>query len=473
MKKRVFLRCFLIALASALIVFTSGTCITYVINRSMVRERLILETRLAAALIHEDSDITSLKTLQEDETFRITVISPSGEVIYESHSGLSLENHIDRDEVTAAISGNPKTVERYSETLGYKMTYYALLTEFSDGREAIVRLAVKSSYMNSYFLSALPLLLISLLISAAVAFLFARQLSKGVTHHITDISDSLRSVSGGAYVALDVDGTDKEFAAIYREINELNKKTVLYMQNEEYERKKLSEVLHAEKELASQKEEFFANASHELKTPLTAMVGLTELILTRDTDATTHRQIERIHKESLRLSELISDMLKLSRLETEEESEISVAVAVEEIAEEVLSELSESIIAKDIRASITGKATVMAGEKRIYEILQNLCSNAVNYNKQGGTIDIILEETDTGAVIRVRDSGIGVAEENIPHLCERFYRVDKSRSKKTGGTGLGLAIVKHICALYNASFTIKSKLGEGTEVIIVFSSGAK
>ena len=100
--------------------------------------------------------------------------------------------------------------------------------------------------------------------------------------------------------------------------------------------------------------------------------------------------------------------------------------------------------------------------------MQNLITNAVHYNKVGGQIEVTLEETDKSAIIKVKDTGIGIAEENIPHLCERFYRVDKSRSKKTGGTGLGLAIVKHICALYGAEIVINSEIDVGTEFIVVF-----
>ena len=157
-------------------------------------------------------------------------------------------------------------------------------------------------------------------------------------------------------------------------------------------------------------------------------------------------------------------MLKLSMLENERNNLPVASVSVKEIAQEVLSEQSSLISAKEITATMVGEAVVQADEKRIYEILQNLVSNAVNYNKQGGSIEIILNEK----TITVKDTGIGISKENIPHLCERFYRVDKSRSKKTGGTGLGLAIVKHICALYNAKFNIESDLGVGTSVTIKF-----
>ncbi len=468
MKKRVFCRCFLIALFSVLIVFASGVIATYMTSKALVNERLITDTNLAATLIDNEEDFASLDDFANDNLIRITVISLSGEVLYESDTDQKLENHIGRDEVTAAIEGKSTTLERYSDTFGCLMTYHAVKTDMSNGDTVVVRLAVRSAEINSYILSALPPLLLTLIISAVIALVFAERLSKSTVKQITDISDSIRSLSSGAYTPLDLEGADKEFAAVYSEINELNEKTLLYMKNEEYEREKLGQVLEAEKELARQKEEFFANASHELKTPLTAMVGLTELILSRNTDEITRRQTERIHKETLRLSELISDMLKLSMLENTKENEIGAFTAVRDVAEEVLAELSESIEAKSITYTLRGEASVAVDEKRIYEILQNLVSNAINYNKQNGSLEILLEESDSSSSITVRDSGIGISEENIPHLCERFYRVDKSRSKKTGGTGLGLAIVKHICALYNAKFTIKSKLGEGTEVTVIF-----
>ncbi len=468
MKKRVFLSCFLITLVSALIIFASGVIATYITSKALVNERLITDTNLAATLIDNEDDFASLDEFANGNLIRITVISLSGEVLYESDTDQKLENHIGREEVTAAIEGKPTTVERYSDTFDCLMTYYAVKTDTSTEDTVIVRLAVRSAEINSYIPTALPPLLLTLIISAVIALVFAKRLSKSTVKQITDISDSIRSLSSGNYTPLNLEGADKEFAAVYSEINDLNEKTLLYMKNEEYEREKLAQVLEAEKALVRQKEEFFANASHELKTPLTAMVGLTELILSRNTDDTTRRQTERIHKETLRLSELISDMLKLSMLENTKENEIRACTAVRDVADEVIAELSESIESKNIAYIISGEATVWADEKRIYEILQNLVSNAINYNKQNGSLEIILEENDSAASITVRDSGIGISEENIPHLCERFYRVDKSRSKKTGGTGLGLAIVKHICALYNAKITIKSKLGEGTEVTVIF-----
>ena len=565
MKKNIFIKSFAIALLSVLIVSLSGIGVTYFSNKSLVSERLITETELAAALLDSTEDFSALDIFRYQDECRITVISMSGDVLYDSDIHEQLENHLDREEVAAAITGTPKTVERYSETFSCKMTYYAVKTMFSDGSEAILRLAVRSAEIDNYIISTIPFLCIALIISAIVAGVFAKKLSESVADRITDISKSLKSVNDGNYIPLKTDMKDSEFFAVYDEINALNSKTVSHIRSEENERERLNTVLDnisqgiialskdkktvfingsalslfgsnssvvskelvyliddqnllnkitnapsdtnsrfecafkdktllvetimpqgqllrdeissiiilsditPEKDLARQKEEFFANASHELKTPLTAMLGLTELALAKSKEENTRKQLERIHKESLRLSELISDMLKLSRLETMHDDDTAVCVSMDVISNEVIAELSEAIKAKNITAAVSGKAVVWADEKRMYELMQNLLSNAVNYNKDGGKIDVILEETANASVIRVKDTGIGIAKENIPHLCERFYRVDKSRSQKTGGTGLGLAIVKHICALYDADISIKSEIDVGTEFVIVFN----
>ncbi len=224
----------------------------------------------------------------------------------------------------------------------------------------------------------------------------------------------------------------------------------------------------AEKEIIRQKSEFFANASHELKTPITVMRGLAEILLSKEElEEQEKKQISRIHKESLRMAELISDMLKLSKLERSEVEE-RVEVDVREVVDEVVAELSERIAAKNLTVTRTGGGKLLADPKKVFELVQNLCSNAVNYNKQDGWIKVELQEGERGLILRVADGGIGVEKEHIPRLCERFYRVDKSRSKKTGGTGLGLAIVKHICALYKAELSIESAIGEGTAVTVKF-----
>ena len=111
---------------------------------------------------------------------------------------------------------------------------------------------------------------------------------------------------------------------------------------------------------------------------------------------------------------------------------------------------------------------MVADQNMIFELIENLVSNAVKYNKDGGTVTVAITDASEGVCLQVKDTGIGIEKEHLPRLCERFYRVDKSHSKRIGGTGLGLAIVKHICAIYNADLSIESEFGEGTTVSISF-----
>ena len=226
-----------------------------------------------------------------------------------------------------------------------------------------------------------------------------------------------------------------------------------------------------EKLIEKQKSDFFANASHELKTPITVMQGFAEMLMSKEgMDDTSKKQLERIYKECLRLGSLISDMLMLSKIESGDAPKRALSeVALEDITKEVLDGLSEKAQSRNITASIVGSAKICADQTMIFELVENLVSNAIKYNKDGGSVTVSITETDTGVCLKVEDTGIGIEKEHLPRLCERFYRVDKSHSKRIGGTGLGLAIVKHICAISDAELSIESEFGVGTTVTVVFS----
>ena len=225
-----------------------------------------------------------------------------------------------------------------------------------------------------------------------------------------------------------------------------------------------------EKLIEKQKSDFFANASHELKTPITVMQGFAEVLMNKEgMDDTSKKQLGRIYKECLRLGSLISDMLMLSKIESGEAPIRALSeVALEDIAKEVLDGLSEKAQSRNITANIVGSAKICADQTMIFELVENLVSNAIKYNKDGGSVTVSMTETDAGVCLKVEDTGIGIEKEHLPRLCERFYRVDKSHSKRIGGTGLGLAIVKHICAISDAELSIESEFGVGTTVTVVF-----
>ena len=223
-----------------------------------------------------------------------------------------------------------------------------------------------------------------------------------------------------------------------------------------------------ERELAEKtRREFTANVSHELKTPLQGIIGSAELIeggMVKPEDMP--RFVSHIKEEAKRLVVLIEDIIRLSELDEGSEMPQS-EVNLLDIANEVKNDLDETAKAKNVSIQVSGKNVVIEGVKRlIYEIIFNLCDNAIKYNKDGGKVDISVSETESNSVIKVKDNGIGIAPEEQNHIFERFYRVDKSHSKASGGTGLGLSIVKHAVQYHNGTVTIDSQIGKGTEITI-------
>lgn len=223
-----------------------------------------------------------------------------------------------------------------------------------------------------------------------------------------------------------------------------------------------------QRQMMEQKSMFFAAASHELKTPLTAVQGLSEVLLTKaDPARPDYKYLQRIYTESQRLSRIVMDMLYISRLENNDAEVHLQTVVLRDVCEEILAEYRQQCEEKNLQVTLQGDAIYQADLRDIEQCLGNVIGNAVHYNRNGGSIAITLEQDDTQVRVCVQDSGIGIAAEHLPHVCERFYRVDKSRSKQTGNTGLGLAIVKHVVARYHGTLDIDSTLHVGTTVKIV------
>ncbi len=214
------------------------------------------------------------------------------------------------------------------------------------------------------------------------------------------------------------------------------------------------------------KQQFSANVSHELKTPLTSISGYAEMIETGMAKEEDVRNFAaRIHKEAHRLLELISDIIRLSELDEEKEILRSEPVNLMEIADECADILLMSAKKRDVSLHIEGRSAVVIGDRGlIFELVYNLCDNAIRYNRYGGSVVLSVGENQ----ISVKDTGIGIPKEHQGRIFERFYRVDESRSKKTGGTGLGLAIVKHIAERQRATLELSSEEGVGTEIIVRF-----
>ena len=227
----------------------------------------------------------------------------------------------------------------------------------------------------------------------------------------------------------------------------------------------ITEQVNAEKH----RQEFTANVSHELKTPLQSIIGSAELMengIVKEEDVP--RFIGHIRKEASRLVYLIDDIIRLSQLDEGAEmphEDVSLRV----LSEEVCETLADAAKLKDVSLEVTGDDGVINGVRRLlYEIVYNLCDNAIKYNNQGGQVKVSVSEQQGAVQISVSDNGIGIAPEHQDKVFERFYRVDKSHSKQSGGTGLGLSIVKHAVQYHHGKIAVESALNKGTTSSVLF-----
>lgn len=219
--------------------------------------------------------------------------------------------------------------------------------------------------------------------------------------------------------------------------------------------------------------EFTANVSHELKTPLTSISGISDMLMNGIVAPEDIKGFAGdINKESARLITLVNDIIKLSELDegaysTETDEKVDLLKTAAEVKERL-----EAIAAKkNVKISVTGEdAEITGGESLVFEMIYNLCDNAVKYNKENGNVTVSVGTSEGVPFITVKDTGIGIPPEYTDRIFERFFRVDKSRSKESGGTGLGLSIVKHIAMSLGADIRVESAVGKGTEITVTFNN---
>jgi two-component system phosphate regulon sensor histidine kinase PhoR len=218
--------------------------------------------------------------------------------------------------------------------------------------------------------------------------------------------------------------------------------------------------------------DFVTNISHELRTPLAAIGGYAETLLegALDDPQNSRRFLEIIAAHTSRLTNLASDLLTLSEIEAGRTSDAAERVSAVEVAEEALHTVAAQANERRILAylNVADDVYVSGQKNRLQRALSNLLLNAINYNRPGGEVRIDVRRVDETAVISVTDSGIGIASQDIPRVFERFYRVDKARSRQTGGTGLGLSIVRNIAERMGGSVTVTSQMGKGSVFTLVF-----
>ena len=440
MKKKINIRFIMIAALAIVVTALSAMLVYY----NILKEQVFGDLKAYAHVI-ELLNIDDLAAGIEkdpynpiDDDLRITLIGTDGEVLYESLLNKDeMDNHYKRPEIIEAREKGEGEAVRYSATSGTHTFYYA--ERLQNGN--VLRIGRDSVSVNRIMVNTLVIVLVIALCILFVCMGISHYLTKKLVEPIEKLATNIMLVD-----------ENNVYEEIRPFVNTIKEQHVNIINN------------------AQLRQEFTANVSHELKTPLTAISGYAELIgngMTGKED--TIRFSNEIHSNANRLLSLINDIIKLSELDEADHQMEMERIDLYKLAENCVQMMQVTAEKQGIRLTLQGEsAMVMANKGLMDEVFYNLCSNAIRYNKPGGSVTVTVGTKDERSFLSVADTGIGIPKECQERVFERFYRVDKSRSKSTGGTGLGLAIVKHILAQHNAALHLDSELGEGTTIEIVF-----
>ena len=410
----------------------------YSYSDKQLKEQLRVVETVVEAELNESGD-TAFITNNIDPNIRITLISPSGKVIADNIEDAStLDNHANREEIIEAKKNGEATVTRNSDTQNEKVYYFA--KQLDDGN--ILRVSSQATNIGKFFKDYIVYILICILAVIIAAVFVSFAITKSIIKPIRKLGQNLDDI--------DKFKSDEELKPLVNALLQQKKK---------------------QKMLDRQKKQFTANVSHELKTPLTSIAGYAELIETgmaKEEDIKPFARV--IRKQALRLVSLSEDIIQLSQLEESDDENMSFeSVDLYDIANKCVEALTINALNKNVTLSISGEQCYIRGKAQLVEeMVYNLLDNAIRYNKENGTVTVTVTPLSKGASVSVKDTGIGIPAKYQDRIFERFFRVDKSRSKATGGTGLGLAIVKHITQLHGADLKLESEEGKGTQIIVTF-----
>ena len=435
-----------LAVFLASLVFIMGVSYNYFTGVQM--KQLHAETALAAQGVTL-SGTDYLDGLSGD--CRITWVAADGTVLFDNEADASrMENHLEREEIRQALQTGTGEARRYSPTLADRQLYAAQrLPDGSVLRLSAVQLALWSLVLGF----AQPICLVALL-ALALSFFLASRLTKKIVAPIN---------------AIDPDNPMQYYERDeYREVEPLLRRIAAQQSQLRRDR--------AEIERASLiRQEFTANVSHELKTPLHAISGYAELLesgLAKPEDVKPFAG--KIRSESCRMTKLVEDIIDLTRLDAGSADYVFEPCNLLRIAENAVDSLQSEAAGQSITLSLRGESAPMSGVPRLlHSIVYNLCDNAIKYNRPGGRVDVNVAPEGEKVVLRVSDTGVGIPKDSIDRIFERFYRVDKSRSKAVGGTGLGLSIVKHAALIEKADVRVESEPGEGSTFTVTFPANAQ
>lgn len=402
----------------------------------ILKKQVFEDLRINACLLKE-IDETQLVNFKD---LRITKIDSDGIVLFDNNADIGeMDNHAYRPEIEQAKEKGFGQCVRRSDTLNRNTFYYAI--NLDDGK--ILRVAHDAASIFGIINNIIPIIILVFLVILLIIIICARFITSRLIQPIINLTNYTNDIGCSQ--------------PIYTEL--LPFINTIRMQHEDILKN------------AKMRQDFTANVSHELKTPLTAISGYAELIENDlcNTDEIIHFSKE-IRHNSQRLLSLINDIIKLSELDNMDDKSSFEFFDLYDVVSKCIDMLKVTAMKNGVSLFLekSDDIKINANREMITELVYNLCDNAIRYNNKNGRVDIYIKNIDGKKTFIVSDSGIGIAPEHQERIFERFYRVDKSRSRQTGGTGLGLAIVKHIVSLHNASINLESKLGEGTKITIVF-----
>lgn len=444
MKQKINIRLSLIALIAIITTAVGITMVYYSLFQGQVRNDL---KQNAVLLVETDlfqNAYTSGKESSENlehlssGNLRITWVDADGTVLFDNDTDIAgLSNHLDRPEIQRAFENGEGESTRRSDTMNMNTFYYALLLE----NGTVLRVSTQARTIVSVLITALPviagIIVLILLGCVLIGHLLTGQLMKPIEEMAENLDDGNR-------------------VPAYRELEPFADKIRSQHEN----------ILAA----AKRRQDFTANVSHELKTPITAISGYAELIENRliDSEAEVH-VASQIRHNADRLLSLVTDIIQLSELDHKELPRKFEQIDLFAVAKECVNEYIPMASQRNIQLICNGiPSGINADRGLIREMIDNLLQNAIRYNKENGIVKVLVTIENGHPMITVADTGIGIPADQLDRVFERFYRVDKSRSRETGGTGLGLAIVKHIVELHSAEITIQSIFDEGTKITVRF-----
>jgi len=406
------------------------------------------------AVIDPESQLSLARAIN----VRLTVVDAKGKVLRDSEARPeAMESHIGRPEIQAALSGRQGSSRRHSPTTGVDYLYVAIPYE-----NGALRLAVPLAELKPHVAAVRRRILAATALAFLPAVLLAAFFARSVSSRLGKIIDYSRRIAAGEFEArLEIRGRG-ELSVLSDRLNETAAK--LQEMFEALERE------HAElQKLERFRKDFVINVSHELRTPLASIQGYTETLL----DGALYdpennvRFLSIIRQNAERLGRLIADLMTISRLELKTQKFQFASYRANALLSEAVDSMLPVAAKKNVSLRLEAadaSAEVFCDSEAVQQILINLLDNAVKYTPEGGSITVGARASGPDFVeIYVRDTGIGIPAEDLPRLFERFYRVDKARSRELGGTGLGLSIVKHLVRAQGGAVRVESAVNQGSE----------